>query len=325
MRRMKYAAIIVGVVVLVSVLIVLVTKSRADAHFFDGYSAAAPLDVEIRSDQDREDFRWVDFVFDGVRGHRVPSVMALPLDMDEPVPCVIFLHGIGQKKDFLEEIAKPFVDAGFAMVTFDQYTRGERDVELGWWEEASAFRERAALTVLETRRLVDYLETRNDIVDDRIYLVGASYGAITGATAVAMEPRIPAAVMVYGGGDIATLLNSDAANASFDGILGVVQGPLTALAAWYLAPSDPVLYVGDVAPRPLFFQNGTADQLIPTASAEAFFEAANEPKTQRWYEGDHVGLDEATTRRVLDDALAWIEEQDAARAESGKGVARPAA
>lgn len=314
MRRMKYVAAIAGGVFVLGAIVLLVLKARADAHYFDGYASDAPLNVEIRSDQLRDDFRWVDFVFDGVRGHRVPSVMALPLEFDDPLPCVIFLHGIGQKKDFLKEIAKPFVDAGFAMVTFDQYTRGERRVEDGLFTEASAFRERAALTVLETRRLVDYLQSRDDIVDDRIYLVGASYGAITGATATAMEPRIQAAVMTYGGGDIATLLDSDAINGSFSGILGLLKGPLTAIAAWYLAPSDPVLYVGDVAPRPLFFQNGTADQLIPVASAEAFFNAANEPKEQRWYEGDHVGLDEATTRQVLDDALVWIQEQDAARA-----------
>jgi dienelactone hydrolase len=238
--------------------------------------------------------------------------MAMPLESDPPAPCVIFLHGIGQSKSFLDEISQPFVDEGFAMVTFDQYTRGERDVELPWWREASAFRQRAALTVLETRRLVDFLETRNDIDKKRIYLVGASYGAITGATAVAMETRIKAAVMVYGGGDLPLLLAGDAITQEFEtGNLGFLRGPITALTAWYLAPSDPVLYVGNVAPRPLLFQNGTRDQLIPTDAAQAFFDAANEPKEQRWYEGDHIGLDEDTVRQVLDEALEWVKQQDA--------------
>ena len=317
MRRIKYVAVIAGVVVLLGAILILVLKWRADARFYNGYHAEAPAYAGIRSDENREGFRWVDFVFDGVRGHQVPAVMALPLDADEPVPCVIFLHGIGQKKDFLAEIAQPFVDAGYAMASFDQYTRGERDVDLSWWQEAGAFRERAALTVLDTRRLVDYLESRNDIAGVRVYLVGASYGAITGATAVAMEPRIKAAVMVYGGGNLRSLLSSDAVNASFNSSsFGFLQGPVMGLAAWYLAPSDPIRYVGEVAPRPLLFQNGTADQLIPVDAANAFFAAANEPKEQRWYVGDHIGTDVATVHQVLDEALAWIRQQDASESQT---------
>lgn len=325
MRRMKYVGIIVGILIIVGSAAILISKSRADAHYFDGYVASAPLNVQVRVDQAREEFRWIDFVFDGVRGHRVPAVMALPQEFDSPRPCVIFLHGIGQKKDFLEEIAEPFTNAGFAMVTFDQYMRGERDVDLPWWQEPAAFRERASLTILETRRLVDVLHARDDIDHERIYLVGASYGAITGATATAKEPRIKAAVMVYGGGNIRSLLDSDAINGSFAGFIGMLKGPLTAIAAWYLSPSDPVLYVGDVAPRPLLFQNGTADQLIPVASAEAFFAAAHQPKEQRWYEGDHIGLDEDTVRQVLDEALIWIQEQDATESQSAQLTAKPAA
>ncbi len=312
MRRMKYVIAVLVVLFVIGVAGILIAKARADNRFFDGYDSFAPLNTEVSLDEDRDNHRWIEFAFDGVRGHRIPSVMAMPLEIEEPVPCVVFLHGIGQSKGFLDEISQPFVDAGYGMVTFDQYMRGEREVDLSWWREAGAFRQRAALTVLETRRLVDYLETRNDVDHGRIYLVGASYGAITGATAAAMETRIKAAVMVYGGGDLPLLLRGDAITQEFEtGSLGFLRGPITSLAVCFLAPSDPILYVGDVAPRPMLFQNGTRDQLIPTEAAQAFYDAANEPKEQRWYEGDHIGLDEATVRQVLDEALTWIQEQDA--------------
>jgi uncharacterized protein len=312
MRRMKILSFLAAGLILIGAISLLLFKMRADSHYYDGYDPAASLNAELRLDEARDEYRWVDFAFDGVRGLRVPAVMAMPLAASEPVPCVIFLHGIGQSKGFLTEIATPFVDAGFAMVSFDQYTRGERRENTPWYREPLQIRRRAALTVLETRRLIDYLESRQDIASDRIYLVGASYGAITGATAVAQDTRVKAAIMVYGGGNLPILMASDAVTQGFaQNHLSFIMNPAIAAAAWLMAPGDPIKHVGRVAPRPLLFQNGTADSLIPADAAKAFFSAAKEPKEQRWYEGDHIGLDEATVRTVLDEALMWIQDRDA--------------
>jgi dienelactone hydrolase len=290
-----------------------VAKARSDARFYDDYNPSAPLAVTLRETTEAPDYRLEDFVFDGVPGMAVPTLMALPLDGAGPYPCVIFLHGIGQKKDFLTEIAAPYTRAGFAFVSSDQYTRGERKLDTNNpLKEALGLRRRSALNVIETRRLVDYLVTRPDIAADRLYLVGASFGAITGATAVAFEPRIAAAVMTYGGGDIDKLLSSESAASE----LGWLHWPVKTLAVYLTAPSDPVKYVGLVAPRPLLFQNGTHDSMIPMAAADALFEAANEPKERTLYDSDHVGLDEENTRAVLDESLRWIVKIDAERTDT---------
>lgn len=301
-----------GLLTLIAVLVLTIVVAKAiwDSQFYAGYDAGLPLDVQTAEVIDEPDAVRVDFSYQGVEGMRVPSVMFMPKDGQKPYPALIFLHGIGQSKSFLKEIYKPFTDSGYAIVTFDQYMRGGRKLpeDASGIEEGLAFRRRAALTVLETRRMVDYLQSHDDIAADRIYLVGASYGAITGATAAAMEPRIRAVVLTYGGGNLPLLLASDAAR----GEMGKWTPYVTRFTAWYLKPSDPINYVGDISPRPVLIQNGTHDQLIPTPAANALFEAANQPKEQIIYEGDHVGLDEATTRKVLDDALHWIEKQDAA-------------
>lgn len=266
------------------------------------------------------EYRWTRFYYDGHRGTRVPAVLATPPGATGRLPCVVFLHGIGNDKEFMRRhtLDVPFVAAGFAFATFDQFTRGERRLaDKSPLAQAAAFRVRAAHTVNDTRRLVDYLATRPDIDPQRIYLCGASYGAITGATAAAFDPRLRAAVLIYGGGDLGRLLDAEEVQRQ----LGRWVWPVRLLVWYFGSVFDPVRYVTGISPRPLLFQNGRADTLVAPAAARALHEAAAPPKTVLWYDGDHLGktrdlVDTATTRRVLADAIAFLQEVDA-RAPSG--------
>lgn len=281
-------------------------KAAWDARYYAGYAADLPLGAVIEESTLLPDYRRERFVYTGLPDTRVPGSLALPIATDPPYPCLVFLHGIGQDKTFLDDIAAPFVHAGFAMVTFDQYTRGERRLppDASPLREALALRRRGALTVIETRRLLDYLVTRPDIDPGRIYLLGASFGAITGCTAAAFDPRLSAVVLTYGGGDFSLLLPSEQARQAL--------GKWTPLAAWavshFLAPADPVRYVDRIAPRPMLFQNGTRDTLIPPAAAQALFDAAREPKDLVWYDSDHIGLDKTQVQRVIADTVAWLKQ-----------------
>jgi dienelactone hydrolase len=282
-------------------------KEGYDARYFDGYDPTLPLNAVVRGEEDREGYHRVDCVFQGTEQTRVPTLLALPENGEAPFPCVIFLHGIGQSKGFLDEIAAYFTRAGFALASFDQYTRGERKlVDAGLVEKALSIRRRAALNVIETRRLVDYLQTREDIAHDRIYLVGASFGAITGSNATAFEPRIRAAVLTYGGGNLDLLLSSEPARRE----LGVLHWPVKQILLYITAPAEPLLHVAQIAPRPVLFQNGSHDQIIPVEAAKALVDAAGEPKTFVLYDSDHVGLDEEQTRQVLTEAVEWLKGQD---------------
>lgn len=295
--------------------------NRAIDRFYEGYEPGAPLNAAIVEEEDRETYRRVRFDFDGLPDQTVPSVMALPPE-EGVYPAVIFLHGIGQRKEFLDEIAEPFVEAGFALVTFDQHDRGERRLDRrGPIRSALALRRRTAWTVIETRRLVDYLETRDDIADGRVYLLGASYGAITGATAAAFEERIPAVVLTYGGGHLPTLFRTPEAREE----LGLLVYPMRLVAGLFFAPADPVHHIGAISPRPVLMQNGKHDTMIIPESAQRLYEAAKEPKEIIWYDSEHIGLDEEQVEDVIDDAIAWLAERDAEHREeapSGGGEAR---
>lgn len=312
-RTLRIAAKLIGAILLLIVLGLAGGKLYLDATYFDGYDPQAPTSVEVAEEKALPAGQWTKFYYDGWRGARVPAVMLRPAGETGPWPCLIFLHGIGDDKNFMmrHKLDEPFVRAGFVFVCFDQLMRGERKLkDKSKSAEAEAFRVRAAHTVNDTRRLLDYLMTRPDIATNRIYLVGASYGAITGATAAAFDQRIRAAALIYGGGDLNKLLSAEMIHNE----LGA-WGPLAKTIAWYFGSVfDPVKYVGRIAPRPLLLQNGKADTLVAPAAARALQEAAKEPKTVLWYEGDHLGktrdLEAELAMRVLMDALKFLQEVD---------------
>ncbi len=303
--------------------VILIAKSVADARYFSDYDAALPLNVQEEASKKVDEqsdlfgvprprrFDEVKFSFDARPGDRVPTLLTFPIGHQGKLPVIIFLHGIGQSKGFLEDICTPFNEAGFAMTSFDQYSRGERKVDKVWWKQALAFRQRPWRTVNDVRRLIDYLSTRNDIDSNRIYLMGASYGAITGCTATALEKRIRAAVLVVGGGNLPVLLDAPVLKAGVNPTLYTLAKPIMCYA---MRPSDPIRYADQVSPRPLLFLNGELDNMVTPAAGKALFAAARDPKEIRWYPCDHPGLVEGQGKyivQMLDDALVWLKQQDA--------------
>ena len=323
-KRLRKMARALGLLAGLGLLLLAGWKLFLDATYFRGYDAAAPLDFQLAEEKETPAYHWTKFSYSGFRGDRVPAVLAMPKDAPGPFPCVIFLHGIGDDKNFMTKhhLDEPFVKAGFAFVCFDQLMRGERKLKTkSGWSEAAAFRVRAAHTVNDTRRLIDYLVTRPDVDAGRIYLVGASYGAVTGSTAAAFDERIRAVVLTYGGGNLRKLLTGGALRNE----IGLWTLPASVVAWYFGSVWDPVKYVGQISPRPILLQNGKADTVVAPAAGQALQDAARQPKTILWYEGDHLGktrdLDMPLTKRVLADALKFIQDVDA-KATAGSATAK---
>lgn len=304
----RLATLAVAVLV-VSALALWLAKMKSDQRFYAAYRPEAPLNIRTRPHSTKGESKRLGAVFDGVDGIPVPLESFYPAGKtDPPFPCVIFLHGIGQNKTFLELIAPHFTTRGYAIVCFDQYTRGERRLAPGTGKikKGLAIRRRAALTVMETRRLVDYLQTDSEIAAGRIYLVGASFGAMMATVAAAQEPRIAGTALIYGGGDWKCFADS----AMVQQELGSWSASAAAGAAFLLAPADPILYAGKLASRPLLIQNGKRDTIVPVSAAQALIEAAGKQAQVVWYDSDHVGLDKKHVEVVLNDILAWLDQID---------------
>ena len=132
--------------------------------------------------------------------------------------------------------------------------------------------------------VMDYLRTRPDVDTSRIVMLGYSFGAPFVPCVAAHERRFAAAAMVYGGGDLRSLIAHNVGRYQGE----VVSASAGMLAGFLLGPVEPMKYAGKISPIPLVMINGTEDEQIPRENAERFFAAAGEPKVLRWIESRHV-------------------------------------
>jgi predicted peptidase len=132
--------------------------------------------------------------------------------------------------------------------------------------------------------LTDYLCTRADVDTTKIVVLGYSFGAPFVPAIVASDRRAAAAAIVYGGGDMRTLIRHNVRRYK-DPFASEVAGSLSGL---LLHPVEPLRYVERIAPIPLVMINGTEDEQVPRANTMALYERAREPKNQVWIESGHV-------------------------------------
>lgn len=318
----KYA----GISFLALIVVLFIWKKIGDAGYYSGYDPDLALNaqedgfeevkdtIEVFGIERNRHFLKERVEFQARPGDMVPTLITLPPDYkegDPKLPCILFLHGSGQKKDFLEKISTPMNAGGFAMASFDQLGCGERKNGDGILYGARTYLQRAGKTVLDARRLIDYLQTRPEIDPDRIYLVGASYGAITGTVFASQDKRIKAAVLVVGGGNIPVMLDAPMIK---DNVPGPVHAIAKPLVAFLMDVADPIHHAPNVAPTPVLMQNGSEDILVSPEAGEELYAALSDPKEIKWYPIDHPGLrktDGPEILRLLDEGLQWLKEQDA--------------
>jgi len=303
----------IGFGILVAALMAALAKAWWDSRAFEGYESGFPLNPEILANREFDGYATQNILINGISGDRIPVRIIRPnISAVEKAPCVIFLYGIGQNTRFFDRIAPIFAERGFAMAMPEQFHCGERQKRgIGYFREVLALRERSARIVPETRRLVDFLSQAPGIDPDRIYLIGASYGGITGCAVLAHEPRIHGAALVMAGGNLSRLFSSMARNRMPESHIFAPVG--ASFAAWFSSPFEPLNYIAKVSPRPLLFLNVGDDETIDPICAEELFAAAAEPKQKMTYAGRHNNISEEAFRKMLADALTWLQSKAAAK------------
>jgi dienelactone hydrolase len=142
-------------------------------------------------------------------GERVPTLLMKRQKGGPRRPAVIVLHGTGGSKAEMRSRLRELAAVGFVAVAIDGRYHGERATPTpgGMSPYQAAIvrayrtgRERPFLydTVWDVMRLVDYLETRNDVDSARIGLTGVSKGGMETYLAAAVDPRIAVAVPLIG-------------------------------------------------------------------------------------------------------------------------------
>ncbi len=129
---------------------------------------------------------------------------------------------------------------------------------------------------------VDYLAHRPDVDPEAIALVGASFGVPSATVAAALDLRVRAVALLYGGGDLPLLFahNVDLRSAA--------ANRLARALVWILTrPVEPTRYAGAISPRPTLAVSSPSDPFIPRESAVALHAALRAPKEIRSIQLDH--------------------------------------
>jgi fermentation-respiration switch protein FrsA (DUF1100 family) len=189
---------------------------------------------------------------------------------------MIMVHGTRQNRanpdDGMVDLSAIFVKAGFAVLAFDMRGTGESQPEpltLGYFEQRDVL---GAVDFLQGGP-VPYPELGRPTI---IGGWGISMGAATLLLAAAREPAIKAIVSDCAYSDIIPILQREIHVRS--GLPeAFTPGVLLATSALYgvdYYAVRPVDVVASIAPRPIFFIHGEADQYVPFADMQVLADAA---------------------------------------------------
>jgi len=253
---------------------------RVLTAFYD-YDAKIPLEARVVALKDRESTVRRKVVFRSARSFLVPGYLEFPKKVEPPYRCVLLMHGwSGSKESWWEEgnyisgseAREALLAKGYAVFALDAQGHGDRIAEndyhvVNLHNEPGAparknyftIREIMAQTVVDYRRGLDYLATRDDVDMQRIGLLGYSMGGFHAFALTAVEPRIKLAV----GCVVPVSLSHDV----------------------MLAPANYARGIGD---RHFCMLMGREDKMCNEVQARKLYELIKGPNTKLlFYEADH--------------------------------------
>lgn len=232
--------------------------------------------------------------YHGANNDTVPGLLTIPgsgTDKDKRFPVVLIVHGLGGRKEDVLLLAVALANRGYATLAIDLAGHGERPLPPGRTSFADFsledLRKVGAVSVVDMRRGLDYLQTRSDIAPNRLACIGISLGGILGGVFAGVEPRLACTALWSAGGDWGKLLTESkqpiAIKRRENGGL-----PDVATVNTTLGEVDPLRYAANIAPHPLLLLEGTNDTVVPPACTEMLYEAAKMPKQIKRYTGGHI-------------------------------------
>ncbi len=170
-----------------------------------------PLVPEIQDTSTANGLIQIHFTFASEKEQRVPGILLKSASSTGKRPAVISMHGTGGNKSDQLPFLRQLANAGFVAIAIDGRYHGERAAAAPKEGNLNAY-ETAILrawrgpkehplfydTAWDIMRLVDYLQTRDDIDAARIGVYGVSKGGIETYFAAAADPRIAVAIPAIG-------------------------------------------------------------------------------------------------------------------------------
>jgi pimeloyl-ACP methyl ester carboxylesterase len=278
-------------------------------------------------------------------GLRLSGILHFPSDLKpgERRPAFMVLHGFGSNKDsgVSRTAAELFASLGYVALRFDMRGCGESEGQRG--------RVICLEQVEDTRSALNFLQSRADVIKDRIAVYGQSFGAAVAVYAAGVEPRIAACVATGGWGHgekkFRKQHESPEAWARFTAMLekgramkkrgetlmvprydivpirpelrghlapgSILEFPFEVVESMYAFTANEV--VARIAPRPLLLIHAAHDTVTPTEQSIELFQYAGQPTDLHLVAGvDHFLLSEGNAL-VMDIVRGWLAQRFPAR------------
>lgn len=233
-------------------------------------------------------------------GMQVDCGVLKPLAIPFRLPAIVLLGGKATGKYAIDYVP-PL--SGLIIVAVDypyeprpSYTLAE------FLSDVPAIRQALLDMIPSVQLVIDYLVQQDDVDPSRIVVLGYSFGAPFVPCILAYDRRPAAAAMVFGGGEMFSLIEHNVRryeNATVSKFVGLISGFL-------LRPLEPLRYADRISPIPFIMINGTNDEMIPRRNVDLVYKAAKDPKEIVWLESGHVRPDEVELTRQI---MATLEQE----------------
>jgi len=258
------------------------------------YDQDLPLLDSVRLLRDTTDHQEFYLSYQSVHDQKVTALLTLPRKAEQPLPTIILMHGLGDRKtvDYIEAGNQYLLEAGYAVLRLDISNHGDRfkydyDFDLTdgyrYWT-----RDLITQTVFDLRRAVDFIQTRKELDPGRIGYYGISLGGIIGTIFCSVEERVDVPVIVLAGGNLNLMFGKNALSGDTKDYLSII---------------DPINYVANISPRPLLMINAEDDDVIPPITSKLLFNAAKKPKEIIWHPARHHTL---PIEKAYPEGIQWF-------------------
>jgi dienelactone hydrolase len=266
------------------------------------------------------------FSFASDARQRVPGILIRQRGLAGRAPVVIAMHGTGGRKWDEAPLLIELANRGFVAVAIDARYHGERTkagkgtveyneaIVRAWRESGSGSGEHPFYydTVWDAMRLIDYLDTRDDVDGTRIGLYGVSKGGIETYLTAAVDERVSVAIPCIGLESFKWALDND----DWHGRIGTIQHAFDIAAGEAHVASPGTEFVREfyarvvpgidgefdgpsmvtlIAPRPLMAINGDSDNHTPLPGLKLCVDAARTAYSAAGAENQFVEKIEANT------------------------------
>ncbi|MCS7064850.1 MAG: S9 family peptidase, partial [Fimbriimonadales bacterium] len=210
------------------------------------------------------------------------------------LPVVVLLHSLGIQQPTLEmALARELLRHRIAVLLLTLPYHMERTPpgfdsgDLILQGDVSLLRSALLQAVWDVRRALDWLARQPEVDSTRVALVGISLGAIMGATALGVEPRLHSAVLILGGVDLAHIL--------WHSILAIrarirlrEQGYTLQRLREAIADVEPMYRLTPALGEKTFVIGARFDIVVPTEDTEKLIRALGNPRVF-WLNTGHFG------------------------------------